>query len=214
MSVIRTIFWNTPQARLRTGWRFVAFIVLFLAIVAVSQVAVSAVIFGIGAATGALLPGEGLMLGAHRLADEWFAAGMGVLIYTIAIIFLIFWLAARWIDRRPFADYGFHMGRGWWLDLGFGLALGAILMAIIFGIELAVGWITITGSFVATDIVWGFWPGFIAAVAFFVLIGCQEEMVFRSYLMKNLAEAIPTRWRGPQTSIIITWLVSSIVFGV
>jgi uncharacterized protein len=51
------------------------------------------------------------------------------------------WLLARFVDRRRLADYGFHLAPGWWLDFGFGLVLGAILMTGIFVTELLAGWV-------------------------------------------------------------------------
>src|ERR671920_2621464 len=61
--------------------------------------------------------------------------------------FLTVWLGGRFLDRRPFSEFGFHLGAGWWLDLLFGMALGALLMTIIFLVELGLGWVKVTGAF-------------------------------------------------------------------
>ena len=57
------------------------------------------------------------------------------------------WLAGRFLDRRAFSDFGFHLGAGWWLDLLFGMALGALLITTIFFVELGLGWVEVVGAF-------------------------------------------------------------------
>ena len=60
-------------------------------------------------------------------------------------LILSVWLAGRFVDRRRFADFGFRLGRSWWFDLAFGIALGALLQTGIFLVEVASGWVTATG---------------------------------------------------------------------
>ena len=101
--------------------------------------------------------------GEHRPRALWRMVGMGVLVAIISVIFqtvmnlflspdfvpasftgqmqlnIVFvvavWLAARFLDRRKFSETGIQSGKNWWLDFSFGLALGAILMTVIFLIE-------------------------------------------------------------------------------
>jgi hypothetical protein len=49
------------------------------------------------------------------------------------------WFSARLLDRRSPSRLGLRVDREWWLDLGFGLFLGALLMSAIFLVELAAG---------------------------------------------------------------------------
>src|SRR5215210_2262483 len=60
---------------------------------------------------------------------------------------LTVWLAGRFLDGRPFSEFGFRLGAGWWLDLLFGMILGALLMTIIFLVELGLGWVMVTDAF-------------------------------------------------------------------
>src|SRR5580698_8177329 len=91
-------FWNRDERRLRAGWRLVIqFVTFILAAVAAQGVVVAT--FGKGTARGTAL---------------------------MAVLYLTFeagaaWLVGRFIDRRRFADYGFHVNRGWCLDFAFGL---------------------------------------------------------------------------------------------
>ena len=72
------------------------------------------------------------------------------------------------------------------------MALGVFLMAGIYALALAIGWVKVTGSLVSP-------PGqpFIAAmladVVVVVGIAGWEEMVFRGYLIKNLAKVSTRR---------------------
>ena len=71
------------------------------------------------------------------------------------------WISGRFIDRRPFAGFGFHLNRRWWADLDFGLLLGAVLVVGIFLVEYALGWVTVTGSSQSGDpgrpFIWPSW---------------------------------------------------------
>jgi hypothetical protein len=127
---------------------------------------------------------------------------------------LSIWLAGRFLDRRPFADFGFHLDRDWWVDFGFGLALGAILMLIIFLIELIAGWVTVTGTFVVKEPGDSFLTALLVPLVSFLAVGFYEELAFRGYPLQNLAEGLTWRAIGPQAAIVIATLLSSVVFGV
>jgi membrane protease YdiL (CAAX protease family) len=87
------------------------------------------------------------------------------------------------------SDYGFHFSRKWWTDLGFGLVLGALLLFGVLAVELAVGWVHVTGSFAPS-------PGqpFVATILVGVVavaaVAFGEEAAYRGYPIKNLAEGV------------------------
>ena len=128
-------------------------------------------------------------------------------------VLLSVWLAGRFLDRRPFADFGFHLSGGWWLDLFFGMVLGALLMTLIFLVELGLGWITVTGAFRT------FVPGtpFALAILFptmlFLYVGLSEELLFRGYQLRNAAEGLNLPAVGPRKAVILAWILSSAFFG-
>ncbi len=68
-------------------------------------------------------------------------------------------LAALILDRRRYRDYGFGINVRWWLDLGFGLFLGAAIMLVIFLLEWGLGWIEVTPVWSAPEHARGFWGG-------------------------------------------------------
>jgi len=126
----------------------------------------------------------------------------------------VVWLAACFLDRRPFSDFGFHLGWGWFLDLGFGLLLGALLVAVIFLIECQAGWIKITGYFVPNSTsMRQFIADFIVAILIFVGVGLSEELVFRGYCLKNIAEDDTARRRSQKFSVLFACVLSSTLFG-
>ena len=129
------------------------------------------------------------------------------LVFALLIAAALY-LASRVLDHRRMSDYGFHISRKWWTDLGFGLVLGALLLFGVLAIELAVGWGNVTGSlapspgrpFVGTILV-----GVIAVAA----VAFGEEASYRGYPIKNLAEGVArTRW-----GIVIAVVIPAVFFG-
>jgi hypothetical protein len=117
---MKDLFWNRREARIRAGWRVVLFVVA-------SSVASTALAGPGRRALGRLLPVV--------------YANLVEVVVLVLLIRAFLWMAARWLDRRPVVDYGFHLSRAWWLDLGFGLALGVFLMAGVYALALAIGWV-------------------------------------------------------------------------
>src|SRR5215208_4519408 len=112
------------------------------------------------------------------------------------------YLASRVLDHRRMRDYGFHFGRSWWTDLGFGLVLGALLLYGVLAAELAVGWVTVTGSFAPA-------PGqhFVATILVgLVSVGAGafgEEASYRGYPIKNLADGVARARFGIAIAVVI-----------
>jgi membrane protease YdiL (CAAX protease family) len=208
------LFWNREQARLRTLWRLAMLGVLFvLGLLAMGVVA------GVLAAFWLVLePGAAAQLAGDpaRLAAT-LAGHPGVRAYSalgvLAVALVSVWLAGRFLDRRPFAGFGFHLSRSWWLDLGFGLALGGVLMAGIFLAEWALGWVSIAGVFRAPGRGWPLLPSLVVALLAFLAVGIYEELLSRGYALRNLAEGLNFRPLGPRGAVIAAWLLSSLGFG-
>ncbi len=96
---------------------------------------------------------------------------------------------ARWPDRRPFEDYGFHFSREWWLDLAFGFLLGAFTLTAVFLIEKAAGWLKVAAT--ARTVFTGYFPLIaLTAVLNSAAIAVGEELTFRGYQVRNLAQGL------------------------
>src|SRR4051794_28651193 len=188
---MKRIFWNDQEARVRAGWRVL--------LVVVASGVVSTMLGG---------SGRRLLTG---LLSEVYAA----LVESLALLLLvavILWLAARWLDRRRFVDYGFHLGRDWWLDLAFGLLLGVALVCGAYALLLGAGWLRVTDSVVSPERM-PFIAAMLADVLIVVGIAGWEEVVFRGYLVKNVAEGLSGGVLGPRWGTAVAVLAPAVFFG-
>ncbi len=195
MSTIKHLFWNRDEVRLRAGWRILVY---------------SALWFFLGYAAIYLRDAV-----SARWLPEVYRTPLLAAIFTLLVVVLLTGLVgSRLLDRRPLADYGFNLNKGWWLDLGFGMALGTLLMLGIFGVELALGWTEITATIVIGDSGQRFGPLILVLFTTIVLYGgILEEITYRGYMLQNLAEGLNLKRIGPQLATLIAVLISSVVFG-
>ena len=127
--------------------------------------------------------------------------------------FLSVWLAARLLDRRPFASFGFRLDGGWCLDFFFGMALGALLMTTIFLVELGLGWVTVEGAFETVEPGTRFALAILLPAGSFVCVGLYEETLSRGYQLRNAAEGLNYPALGARGAVLLAWVLSSIFFG-
>jgi hypothetical protein len=199
MQKIQAIFWNTQQQRLRAFWRLVGFLILVTLLSIVITVA-GGLFVGLVQVSGIELPLMQMLL------------PLGMIVTLFAVVLGMF-LASMFLDRRPFADFGFHMSTQWWLDLGFGLLLGAGLMTMIFLGEWSLGWVTITNTYQVPQEGQSFLLALLQPLIIFLCVGIYEELLSRGYLLRNIAEGLNMPRLQPQAAIIIAWIISSVVFG-
>jgi len=131
--------------------------------------------------------------------------------YIAAVVSV--WLATRFLDKRRFSETGIYLKRNWWIDLGFGLLLGAFLMTLIFLVELAAGWVTINETFHAGNSSQPFLVAILLPLLLMVIVGIAEELLFRGYLLLNLAEGFNLRFIGSKWALVLSWLFTSAIFG-
>src|SRR4051794_1370744 len=180
LSPIANLFWNARERRLRAGWRLLVFL---------------GIVFVVAVVDGRVRAGL-----AGRLPDLYEDL-VRALVFALLIAAALY-VASRVLDHRRMSDYGFHFSRKWWTDLGFGLVLGALLLFGVLAVELAVGWVKVTGSFVPA-------PGqpFVATILVGVVavaaVAFGEEASYRGYPIKSLAEGIgKARW-GMVIAVVI-----------
>jgi uncharacterized protein len=165
-----------------------------------------------------LLVATWLVLGGQRTAGGLAASGSPVLPVISGVggllgALLSVWLAGRLLDRRPFADFGFHLNAGWWLDLFFGMALGALLITTVFLTELVLGWVKVTGAFESLVPGAPFWLAILIPAALFLCVGFYEELINRGYQLRNAAEGLNFPGVGPRNAVLLAWVLSSAFFG-
>lgn len=210
MASIREVFVNTKEKRFRMPWRLSGHLVVF-AILAVLGSLLT------GFLSVLLVFGEGMdpaTMGVEAISEFVVNSPVARAINTVAILAAMLgatWAAARWLDRRPIADFGLKIDGAWWRDLAFGLFLGALLMGLIFAVEYALGWVTLTGSFQGVGD-YSFAEGFLGALIAFFCVGIYEEVLSRGYHMSNFAQGL-SKIMGPQFGLIGGWLIASLIFG-
>lgn len=122
-------------------------------------------------------------------------------------------LAARWLDRRAIADYGFTRGREWWLDLLAGTVLGVALMGAVFGTAFVRGSIELAGLFSAGD-AGSFLPWIALFLLSWALVAFWEEALFRGVFLTNAIEGLSARGLSRRSALVGAWAGSTIVFAV
>jgi membrane protease YdiL (CAAX protease family) len=214
MSVIAGIFWNRDEGRLRALWRLIAQVILFLILLIPAQVIVGAIVLVPAVNSGALTPAD--LTNAAAVQDYLLGRPLSGMLTTAAMSVAFVgsvWIAGRLLDRRRFREFGFRVDAAWWADFAFGLALGAGLMLLIFLTELAAGWITITGTFVAGGVGGAFFPTILFPLFRFLLVGIHEELFSRGYQLTNLAEGMFGIGLAPKAAVIVGTVLASAVFG-
>ena len=180
------IFLNSTR-NLRSGWRILAFSVIFLAVTAVVMVTVRTIL-------GGLKKGSDL---------QFILLGLAA---TAAVV-----IARRYIDKKRFTSLGLKWDKFAFLDILSGILNSALVMVGTFLVLLGADLITFNGFAWWMDAQTPN-PGFQLAVIPIVLmifvklavVAWWEELVFRGYILQNLIDGIGLKW-----SIVLT----SLVFG-
>ncbi len=200
-------FSNEHEGRLRALWRLLFQAALYFA-VQVTVGVFALVVLALLSGDVPVLEGEGVGLGSSPTA--LILSGLSSLVAALASV----WFAGRFFDRRPFSGFGLKLNRDWWLDFGFGLLLGMLLMTGIFLVELAAGWVRITDTMATAHGTSPFLPAILAPLVLFLCVGFGEELVSRGYQLKNMAEGLNYPSIGARGAILLAWVLSSSVFGV
>lgn len=177
MERLFTLFRDPSQQRPRAGWRLLIAAVVYLLAAVGAIVATEAI----------LVAGGGPSLSAEEISPPILAVmGMTQLVaFGVATVLL-----GLVVDRRTIPDFGLRLSRRWWVDLGFGLGLGAALQTGVFVVSLAAGWIRITDIGVTTDPGASFAAWLVAAAVGYLGVGIYEELFARGYLLTNVAEGL------------------------
>lgn len=160
-------------------------------------------------ATGLLAPpSEVVAVGVVGLLGLAGPLPIGIVQASFIAVVLLGW--ARFVDRRPLADYGFSAAASWWLDL----VVGFVAVLVGFGAWLAIG----TGlGWAEVGLAVGATPGAIAVglgsllVAIALNAGVQET-VFTGLVIKNGAEGLASRGLTPARAVVGAWLVGAVLF--
>ena len=207
-------FWNAEQRRVRALWRLLLQGLWFLVLATILSGLALLAGLSIAVTSGRAMPSPADPEFARKLTELAIGdpfVGVLFMLASFVSIFVSVWVAGRVLDRRPLADSGFHFGRRWWADLGFGLGLGAVLLVGIFCVEQAAGWVTVTGTFQSPQGPFG--VAILVALVHFVGVGIQEELLSRGYHLRNMAEGLNLPSIGARWALLLGYAGSSVVFG-
>jgi len=211
--MIKRLFWNDTQQRLRTFWRLAIQTLAYVSLIFALGILIGLVAALYGMATGQVSPSDPESF--QQMSGMLLESPIFRLLFTggdFVITLLTVWLAGKFLDRRPFTNFGFHLNGRWWADLGFGLALGALLMAAVFLVELALGWVEIADTFQA-GAAYPFILAVGASLIVFIFVGIKEEVLSRGYHLLNMAEGLNFPGLSPQVAILLAYVLSSAIFG-
>ncbi|MGD1992809.1 MAG: type II CAAX endopeptidase family protein [Anaerolineae bacterium] len=219
MDFIKSIFWNSEEARIKALWRLIAQGIVFLVLFVPLGIPVSflTVVMMLGQQSDLSDPQsiERLMdpLAVERfIAETPLLSGLYSLTVLIAILVSV-WLVGRFLDRRRLADFGLRLDRDWWIDFAFGLVLGGVLMLAVFLVELALGWVAVQDTFVTRDADASFLIALLSPLISFLAVGFYEELFSRGYQLRNMAEGLNGSIVGRRGAIVLAAILSSLVFG-
>lgn len=191
-------FWNRNERRLRALWRVLIYIFAWRALLLLLD--------------RLLIPaGQGLAARPGPLTAPALVRTVHFAYYLVSVVGVT-WLAARFVDRRSLRSLGLDFSRRCWRELGVGLLLGVILMAAIFAVEWALGWVVVKDLLAVRTPNARFLPALLGPFAIFVVIGFSEELMFRGYLLRNVAEGLRGSL-GARGAVLAAWLISSLLFG-
>jgi uncharacterized protein len=180
------LFWNASERRLRTLWRLLLHAAILVGLAAVPIFAIAEPLTALHR-RGLFLPGYN-----HEEYDRIINMIVGP-IMTVGVIGSVV-IARRWLDHRRVEELCVRWDRVWWKGLAGGLALGTALMALVFALEYAFGWIALTGVLVSNATGVSVSLAFMFSTVKVLCVGTYEELVSRGYHLRNLADGLTLRW--------------------
>lgn len=120
------------------------------------------------------------------------------------------WVAwARYLDRRPLADYGLSPSRSWLVNLAVGF--GTVLVG--FGAWLAagsaLGWISVDAPAAPAS---ALGVGLVAVFLAVLVNVWVQELVFVGVTVRNAAEGLASRGAVPSRAVVGAWVVAVSLF--
>lgn len=154
------------DGRLRSGWRFVVFLVSFILAAVVLQTAIVLVI--------GVIPEPSASLTTIFLV----AQGLALLIPGL----LIGWLCTKFLDGRPISSTGASFTGGWLRNFGLGVGLGGLTLSLAVGVAALCGGLSFAGNDADLSSVG---QTMMLSFVVFLVFAAWEETVFRGYPMQT-----------------------------
>ncbi|WP_166377373.1 CPBP family intramembrane glutamic endopeptidase [Halorubrum sp. BOL3-1] len=190
---VATIFWNSNENRVRALWRALGAFLLTV--------------------VGAVMVLPGVLLSNFTLPPS--VTGLTATVTTTVVVVIVMLIWARFVDRRPVADYGLDLNAKWLTGFGVGIGTAVIGWGTALVVDLAAGWATVSAMFVpgTGDDVLPFGIALSVFAANYLLVGIWEEIVFRGLIQTNAIEGLQNRWLSDRAALLGGVVVSSLLFG-
>lgn len=138
--------------------------------------------------------------------------GLIVYIWQAVAVLGVMWFASHFLDKRPFADYGFQMSVKWMRDALIGCLVAAVAMLLIFATQFYLGWVTVDQIGADGDRA-VFWSGILMFFVMMIAVGVWEEAFFRGFLLTNMQDGFQTKYLDKKSAMLIAVLITSGIFG-
>ena len=174
-SKIFYFFISRGEPRLRAGWRLLihGLLLIFLTMLMAFVIFIALAIIGIQIST--------TVEGIPKVAE--------ILISFPSILIATF-IARAVLDHRSIQSMGFFVDRQMFLDLLVGFLIPMLLMGLIFLTEWGFGWLRIEAFSWDTSLQGDWVLGLVGSFGYFIVIGFQEELIFRGYQLQYLIEGL------------------------
>jgi membrane protease YdiL (CAAX protease family) len=168
-------FISRDETRLRAVWRLIlhALMILFLTLITGFIAAIALIIMGLDFTDP---------LGGLPKYVELFITLPPILVGTF--------IARTVLDHRSIVSLGLSLDRRMVRDLFIGFGISALMMGLIVLIEYVGGWLEVDSVAwnMTSNSDWGL--EILGGFFYFIVIGFQEELIFRGYQLQNLVESL------------------------
>jgi len=125
---------------------------------------------------------------------------------TLLVVFTFtIYIARRFLDKRSFASLGVTINRQTLKDVFAGVGIAFVIMGLIYLAETAMGWVTFESFAWQVEPMGTVVIGILMFLALYILVGWNEELLFRGYQLQTLASGLNLFWAV---------FISSAVFGI
>lgn len=166
------LFINSHK-RLRSGWRLIVFVGLFLLQATISSTLIETVFVIFNASP-----------------EKTMTRAMGFVLSSLVLLFaavLIGWICAKGFENLPFRSLGWSFVSGWWRDLSFGILFGTVFLLLTAGIAALGGGLKFTFNQTANLNLIG--NTVLLSAVVFAFGAAGEEALFRGYAVQTLTRA-------------------------
>jgi membrane protease YdiL (CAAX protease family) len=113
------------------------------------------------------------------------------------------YIARRWIDNKNFVSLGLQWSSQGAADLLFGFFLSGIMAGAVFAVMAALGYV---GNIQIAASFWSAAGLLTGSLLIMTLVGFWEELVFRGYILQNMAEGM-----GLRTAVLVSCLLYGLI---